>query len=83
MHLIINSEGDMESGIETATRLAKKEDSSLTLEFPSEEFAKLFIDNMFVSFVDNKIPKQSKMKLNVIFPTEEEFDEEEGFEFGS
>ena len=83
-HIMIDSEGDMESGLKTATDLAKIEGSSLTLEFPSEGFAKVFMENMFVSFVEAGIPKDVKMKLNVMFPVEEEDnDEEKGFEFGS
>ena len=39
-HMIINSEGDMEKGIEEATKLAVIDSSSLTLEFPTENFAK-------------------------------------------
>ena len=81
-HIVIDSEGDMESGLETATRLAKIEGSSLTLEFPSEGFAKMFMENMFVAFIDAKVPKDSNMNLNVMFPMEND-NEEEGFEFGS
>lgn len=81
-HIIISSEGDMESGIEKATELAKLEAANLTLEFPSENFAKVFMENMFVAFIDAKVPKDSNMNLNVMFPMEND-NEEEGFEFGS
>ena len=70
-HIVIDSEGDMESGLETATKLAKIEGSNLTLEFPSEGLAKVFMENMFVSFVQAKIPKDTNMNLNVMFPMEE------------
>ena len=74
-HIVIDSEGDMESGLETATRLAKIEGSNLTLEFPSEGLAKVFMENMFVSFVEANIPKDTNMNLNVMFPMEEDEDE--------
>ena len=76
-HMIINSEGDMEKGIEEATKLAKIESSSLTLEFPTESFAKVFMENMFVAFVEAGVKKDTNMQLNVMFPVEEDNDEEE------
>ncbi len=76
-HLIINSEGDMEKGIEEATKLAKIDGSSLTLELPSESFAKMFMENMFVAFVEAGVKKDTNMQLNVMFPVEEDMDEEE------
>lgn len=81
-HIMVSSEGDMEEGIKTATKLAAMDKASLTLEFPSEKFAKIFMENMFVSFVEAGISKESNMNLNVMFPMEND-NEEEGFEFGS
>ncbi len=77
-HLVINSEGDMEKGIEEATKLAKIDGSNLTLELPSENFAKLFMENMFVAFVEAGVKKETNMQLNVMFPVEEDDNEEEG-----
>ena len=79
-HLIINSEGDMEKGIVEATELAQIEGSSLTIELPSESFAKVFMENMFVAFVEAGVKKDTNMQLNVMFPAEEDMDEEEGDE---
>ncbi len=76
-HMIINSEGDMEKGIEEATKLAVIDSSSLTLEFPTENFAKVFMENMFVAFVEAGVKKDTNMQLNVMFPVEEDIDEEE------
>jgi len=76
-HMIINSEGDMEKGIEEATKLAVIDSSSLTLEFPTESFAKVFMENMFVAFVEAGVKKDTNMQLNVMFPVEEDIDEEE------
>ena len=81
-HMIINSEGDMEKGIEEATKLAVIDSSSLTLEFPTENFAKVFMENMFVAFVEAGVKKDTNMQLNVMFPVEEDMDEEEGDESG-
>jgi len=81
-HMIINSEGDMEKGIEEATKLAVIDSSSLTLEFPTESFAKVFMENMFVAFVKAGVKKDTNMQLNVMFPVEEDMDEEEGDESG-
>ena len=76
-HMIINSEGDMEKGIEEATKLAVIDSSSFTLEFPTESFAKVFMENMFVAFVEAGVKKDTNMQLNVMFPVEEDIDEEE------
>lgn len=76
-HMIINSEGDMEKGIEEATKLAVIDSSSLTLEFPTENFAKVFMENMFVAFVEAGVKRDTNMQLNVMFPVEEDIDEEE------
>ena len=76
-HMIINSEGDMEKGIEEATKLAVIDSSSLTLEFPTESFAKVFMENMFVAFVEAGVKKDTNMQLNVMFPVEEDIDEDE------
>ena len=76
-HMIINSEGDMEKGIEEATKLAVIDSSSLTLEFPTESFAKVFMENMFVAFVEAGVKRDTNMQLNVMFPVEEDIDEEE------
>ena len=81
-HMIINSEGDMEKGIEEATKLAVIDSSSLTLEFPTENFAKVFMENMFVAFVEAGVKKDTNMQLNVMFPVEEDIDEEESDEAG-
>ena len=81
-HMIINSEGDMEKGIEEATKLAVIDSSSLTLEFPTESFAKVFMENMFVAFVEAGVKKDTNMQLNVMFPVEEDIDEEESDEAG-
>ena len=81
-HMIINSEGDMEKGIEEATKLAAIDSSSLTLEFPTESFAKMFMENMFVAFVEAGVKKDTNMQLNVMFPVEEDMDEEESDEAG-
>jgi hypothetical protein len=75
--MIINSEGDMEKGIEEATKLAVIDSSSLTLEFPTENFAKVFMENMFVAFVEAGVKRDTNMQLNVMFPVEEDIDEEE------
>ena len=76
-HLVINSEGDMEKGIVEATELAKVDNSTLTIELPSESFAKVFMENMFVAFVEAGVKKDTNMQLNVMFPVEEDMDEEE------
>tara|TARA_Y100000004_G_scaffold186401_1_gene237891 strand:- start:190 stop:414 length:225 start_codon:yes stop_codon:yes gene_type:complete len=68
----------MEKGIEEATKLAKIDGSNLTLELPSENFAKLFMENMFVAFVEAGVKKETNMQLNVMFPVEEDDNEEEG-----
>mgnify|MGYP003128097284 FL=1 len=74
-HLIINNEHDMELSIETTTKLAKLDNTSVTLEFPSEEFANIFMENLFVSMKDAGIKKDTKMQLQVIFPVEEDDDD--------
>ena len=76
-HLVINSEGDMEKGITEAVTLAKIDGSNLTIELPSENFVKLFMENMFVAFVEAGVKKETDMQLNVMFPEEEDNDEEE------
>ena len=67
----------MEKGIKEATKLAQIDGSSLTLELPSEPFAKVFMENMFVAFVKAGVKKDTNMQLNVMFPVEEDIDEEE------
>jgi len=74
-HLIINNEHDMETSIEATTELAKLDNTSVTLEFPSEEFANIFMENLFVSMKDAGIKKDTKMQLQVIFPVEEDEDD--------
>tara|TARA_R100001510_G_C7644154_1_gene201630 strand:- start:1161 stop:1364 length:204 start_codon:yes stop_codon:yes gene_type:complete len=65
----------METSIEATTELAKLDNTSVTLEFPSEEFANIFMENLFVSMKDAGVSKDTKMQLQVIFPVEEDEDD--------
>lgn len=72
MQLYIDSEGDMEDGIETMCDLAQLDGLSfITLAFSSDIMYSVFMENLNIEFNTRKnIPPNVGIKANVILPKE-------------
>ena len=76
-HLIVNNEGDMERGLAYALKLAKVSSSCkrLNITFTSQGMMKVFITNLFEEFVENQIPSNNGLDLNMYVPNERDIDD--------
>lgn len=72
-HLIIESEGDMEFGLNYTFDLATAEgdNKSLEISFPSEEFMTLFMNNLLRDFMTNGVSARNGLDLTLRIPTDE------------
>lgn len=73
-HLIVDSEGEIELGIDIAVELAQTCQDSIELEltFPSVGLMKIFSTNLVNSFINNKVPKENKLQLVFNVPDEDD-----------
>ncbi len=74
-HLIVESEGDMEYGIEYAINVATTKGGSeqVRISFPSEDFMSIFMTNLFKEFIINKVPKDNGLDLIMEIPKDETY----------
>jgi len=71
-NMYIESEGDMEYGIEHCTHLAKMRGRKyITLAFPSELMYKVFMENFHLKMMlSDDIPDDVNIVATVVLPTE-------------
>ena len=76
-HLIVNNEGDMERGLAYALKLAKVPSSckKMSITFSTQGMMKVFITNLFEDFVENHIPSNNGLDLNMYVPNERDIDD--------
>jgi len=69
-NLIISSEGDLEHSIDYVTKLALSpgESKKLGIVFPSSGLMHIFMDNLFQSFIINKVPKENNLDIILNVP---------------
>jgi hypothetical protein len=71
-NLVILSEADLELGIDYTTNLALSpgSDKRLTLTFPSSRLMEIFMENLFLSFTVNQVPRDNNLDLVLNIPEE-------------
>jgi len=71
-HLIVDSEGEIELGIDLAVNLAKNSKAPITLElsFPSVGLMKIFSTNLLNSFICKGVSEDNKLELILNIPEE-------------
>ncbi len=76
-HLIVKNEGDMEYGLAYALRLAKTPSSckKMSISFSTQGMMKVFVRNLFEDFIENRIPSENGLDLNMYTPTERDMDD--------
>ena len=76
-HLLVESEADMELGLDYAHRIAadlSKERKSLEISFPSAGLMTIFLDNLFTVFITNRIPEDHGLNLICHIPEGEPYE---------
>tara|TARA_R110000824_G_scaffold239501_2_gene428156 strand:- start:694 stop:927 length:234 start_codon:yes stop_codon:yes gene_type:complete len=76
MHLFIESEGDIDMGVNHCVGLSKfKGKKFVTLAFPSEFLYKIFMCDLVNRFEsDSSLPKTVDIDANIIFPFKDDDD---------
>ena len=76
-HVLVESEFDMEFGIDLALALATTENNYKNLEmtFPSEGMMRIFLSNLYSEFIVNSVPLSHGLEIKLNIPTDDEFDE--------
>ena len=71
---VILSEGDMEYTINRLTKLALEpgENKHANIIFPSDGLMCIFMNNLFKSFIVNRVPQQNNLDLILNVPDEQE-----------
>tara|TARA_R100000995_G_C3365624_1_gene69390 strand:- start:170 stop:421 length:252 start_codon:yes stop_codon:yes gene_type:complete len=77
MKLVIENEGDLELGVAYATQLAKeKKKNILTYHFPTDGMLGIFVSHLVTSYIDNDVPVNPNLFLQLICPDEDGYNEE-------
>ena len=68
--LVISSEGDLERNIKYVTELALSPGSEkkLGIIFPSAGMMHIFMENLFQSFVINRVPRDNNLDITLGIP---------------
>lgn len=76
--IVITNEGDLEHNVKYVTKLALEpgDTKSLSINFPSEDMMRIFMDNLFKTFIVNKVPKDNNLDLTLNIPGEANEDTE-------
>jgi hypothetical protein len=71
-HLIIDCEGELEKGIETATKLASLKGGSkiIELSFSSKFMCNLFMNNLMVHWFKKRIPVRNGLEFRLNVPAD-------------
>tara|TARA_R100000458_G_C8272703_1_gene247563 strand:- start:176 stop:400 length:225 start_codon:yes stop_codon:yes gene_type:complete len=69
-HIVVSSEGDLETGVEYVTKLALSpgSDKKLSITFPSKDMMDIFMTNLFTSFIVNRVPKDNSLDIVLNIP---------------
>jgi hypothetical protein len=69
-HIVIANEGDLEHNVKYVTKLALEtgDTKSLSITFPSEDMMHIFMDNLFKTFIINKVPRDNNLDLTLNIP---------------
>ena len=72
-HIIIENEGDLERGLNTATELARADGSEKFLEitFPSKFLSKVFVNNLMLHWYNEKVSPNNGLSISMWVPGEE------------
>jgi len=78
---IVLSEGDLEFTVNYITRLALKPGRYKTanIVFPSEGMMDIFMENLFQSFIVNRVPRENNLDLTLNIPSDEGETNDQGF----
>jgi hypothetical protein len=69
MKVLIENEGDMDHAIDYAVSLAQgKEKKFLSYHFPTEPFMNIFVQNLVKSYIENKVPLDPKLLIELVCP---------------
>ena len=68
--LVITNEGDLEHNVKYITQLALEpgDTKSLTINFPSENMMHIFMDNLFKTFIINRVPRDNNLDITLNIP---------------
>jgi hypothetical protein len=68
--LVITNEGDLEHNVKYITQLALEpgDTKSLTINFPSENMMHIFMDNLFKTFIINRVPTDNNLDITLNIP---------------
>ena len=68
--LMITNEGDLEHNVRYVTKLALEEggQKKLSITFPSEDMMHIFMDNLFKTFVVNRVPRDNNLDITLNIP---------------
>lgn len=68
-HLLVSNEHEMEVSIKYITKVAKLDGKTyMTLSFPSGFLAKTFMDNLVDNFIEEEVPNDTQLELDIIIP---------------
>jgi len=75
--LVITNEGDLEHNVKYITQLALEpgDTKSLTINFPSENMMHIFMDNLFKTFIINRVPRDNNLDITLNIPGDPNDDE--------
>lgn len=76
--LVITNEGDLEHNVKYITKLALEpgDTKSLSINFPSEDMMHIFMDNLFKTFIVNRVPRNNNLDITLNIPGENHDDTE-------
>ena len=74
---MITNEGDLEHNVKYITQLALEpgDTKSLTINFPSENMMHIFMDNLFKTFIINRVPRDNNLDITLNIPGDPNDDE--------
>ena len=70
--IMISNEGDLEHNVKYVTRIALEpgNDKKLVISFPSSDMMHIFMDNLFKTFIVNRVPRNNNLDLVLNIPQE-------------
>jgi hypothetical protein len=69
-HITVSNEGDLEHNVKYVTKLALEpgNEKKLSITFPSENLMHIFMDNLFKTFIVNRVPKDNNLDIMLNIP---------------
>tara|TARA_R100000008_G_scaffold85600_2_gene75969 strand:- start:544 stop:792 length:249 start_codon:yes stop_codon:yes gene_type:complete len=70
--LMVSNEGDLEHNVNYVTKLALEpgKEKKLEITFPSHDLMHIFMDNLFKTFIVNRVPRKNNLDLVLNVPKE-------------